>query len=502
MTDNQPRAQILDYARTDGPAPSRPEGAFLAAMMIFTAIAAGLAIYDFFGQYSDFAIRAILIALIACVLGVINPLRRPLKWFIIAPLLVIDLITEIYFALQGHAGVVMDQRLQNLLPLCGVMAVVALLPFKMLRHIAFAMFLIIFARLSFTTIATADRFSHKLQFSDGHYRTIIPRGEGAIDVRIFQEGGLDALMAGHDPYAMRFPNVYPIDTPFYGPGVVDSENRLTYGFPYPPLSLLMALPGWAMGDVRYSHVLALLGSAALMWWAVPRPISALAAALMLLTPTTLTLLHAGWTEPFLIFNFSLVMLCAVRFRRALPYALGLFFATKQYTVLAAPLVWLLMDEPNRRRQYVQTMLKAGAVAGAITLPFFLWNPHEFIRAVVKWQLVQPFREDALSFLVWVSKNHNGYHLPIWTPFLVVVPVIALALWRCPRSPAGFAAAITLVHLAFFAMNKQAFLNYYYFVIATACWVIVVAGGATIPLRTPQEGNSEIEPIHVQPAIGR
>ena len=40
-----------------------------------------------------------------------------------------------------------------------------------------------------------------------------------------------------------------------------------------------------------------------------------------------------------------------------------------------------------------------------------------------------------------------------------------------RSPAGFAAGLTLVNLAFFAVNKQAFCNYYYFVICTCCWAV-------------------------------
>jgi hypothetical protein len=34
--------------------------------------------------------------------------------------------------------------------------------------------------------------------------------------------------------------------------------------------------------------------------------------------------------------------------------------------------------------------------------------------------------------------------------------------------------VALVHLLFFAFNKQAFANYYYFVIATACWSIAAA----------------------------
>jgi hypothetical protein len=40
--------------------------------------------------------------------------------------------------------------------------------------------------------------------------------------------------------------------------------------------------------------------------------------------------------------------------------------------------------------------------------------------------------------------------------------------RCPRTPAGFALGLGLILLAFFALNKQAFCNYYHLVIAAFC----------------------------------
>jgi hypothetical protein len=48
-------------------------------------------------------------------------------------------------------------------------------------------------------------------------------------------------------------------------------------------------------------------------------------------------------------------------------------------------------------------------------------------------------------------------------FVVAAVVAALTLWRLPRTPAGFAYAVAATSLAFFAFNKQAFCNYYFFV---------------------------------------
>jgi hypothetical protein len=64
--------------------------------------------------------------------------------------------------------------------------------------------------------------------------------------------------------------------------------------------------------------------------------------------------------------------------------------------------------------------------------------------------------------------------PTWVGAPIALAAIALVLWKAPRSPAAFAAGVTLVTTLFFAFSKQAFCNYYYFTIAIACWSIAAA----------------------------
>src|SRR5678815_3854907 len=102
--------------------------------------------------------------------------------------------------------------------------------------------------------------------------------------------------------------------------------------------------------------------------------TALIAALFLLTPRVLFLIEYAWTETIFAFTFSVMMFCAVRWRRALPYALGLFLAPKQYSVFALPFVPLLLGRARQRRDTVRLVLVGLAVAAFVTVPFFLWNP--------------------------------------------------------------------------------------------------------------------------------
>jgi hypothetical protein len=294
--------------------------------------------------------------------------------------------------------------------------------------------------------------------------------EPFIDVFVFQTQGPDRLLHGGNPYAMTFPNIYGHSL-WYGEGLV-KDGRLQFGFPYPPLSLwLSTLARVVAGDPRYAQLLATVLSAGFMAGSRGGRIGAGIAALYLLAPRGFFVLDQSWTEPFLVLFLSASVFCACRFPRALPYVFGLLLAIKQYTVFLVPLAWLLLPEP--RRQAWDFAWRAAAVGLAVSLPLVLIDVGAFLRSVVTLQLYQPFRTDALSYLAWWV--HQGHpQPPLWVPFAAVAVVLALCLWRAPRTPAGFAAATALTYVVFFALNKQAFCNYYSFVVGAWCVAVAAA----------------------------
>ncbi len=297
-----------------------------------------------------------------------------------------------------------------------------------------------------------------------------------IDVFVFEAQGADALMAGTNPYAMTFPNIYGHGD-FYGPGLVEN-GRLLFGFPYPPLSLYFStLSKWLTTDPRWAQVTALALAAGFMAYARGGRLGAGAAALLLMTPRGLFVLEQAWTEPFLVCLLAASVFCACRFPRALPYVFGLLLAVKQYTVFLVPLVLLLT--PLRGRALWGLLWRAGATALGVSLPLIVINVPAFIRSVVTLQLDQPFRTDALSYLAWWVSQGNAQP-PVWVAFAGVAVAIALALWRAPRTPAGFAASVALVYGVFFALNKQAFSNYYYFVVGALCVALAAHSRTSAP----------------------
>jgi hypothetical protein len=304
-----------------------------------------------------------------------------------------------------------------------------------------------------------------------------------IDVWVFEGNAARALLHGHNPYAMTFPDIYHSTLPghqqVYGPGLV-AGGRCQFGFPYPPVTLLLTTLGYAVaGDPRYAQVVALSIAGLFIGFSGKGRIAAFAAALLLLTPRVFFVIGRAWTEPFAVMLLAATIFCAVRRSRWLPVALGLFLATKQYLVLAVPFTFFLLPPGWTWRYWVTLLLKSAIVASVVTLPFALWDFHAFWKSTVTVQQIAPFRWDSLSYIVWWGFHGHGEQVKL--PNYAILPAamaslvaLGLAIWRSPRTAAGFAASLALLSLAFFAFNKQAFCNYYFFVIGALCCAIAAS----------------------------
>lgn len=292
-----------------------------------------------------------------------------------------------------------------------------------------------------------------------------------IDVITVHQVAISALRAGQNPYATAFPNIYG-NADVYAPEVV-YRNQVLFGLPYPPLSLLMAVPGKAwFGDMRYAELISLLVGAGLIGFATRSIVAPLAAALLLLTPRSLFVLEQGWTEPFAIAWLGATIFTARRAPRVLPWMLALLVSVKQHLVLAVPCSLLLLPRPFELRAAIRLLWPSFAVPLALALPFVIWDPMAFFRSVVWLQLVEPFRPDSLSVLRLLLDL--GWPLDRDNLIVVVLPLLALtislvAAWRlAPRTPGGFAVALGFALLLVTVTSKKAFCNYYFLVIAAFC----------------------------------
>ena len=436
-------------ARADLSAQDIPANDVPGAALSLCAVALACALQVNFGQYHPLALTWLTVALLGTVLCVAKPTSRIVAALEARRTLVFGLALSVQFVLlltttPGATGRLAEPA--HLLPLQAAIACAAIVCLASLRPSArhdlpkLLVLLTIFAATGLWALHAAPN--------------------PGVDVVLFQRDAAAALLTGENPYATTFPDPYPSAAPFYGPGV-SVNGRLQFGYPYPPLGLLLTVPAHLLGDFRYAHLLAMTAAAALIALARPGNFAFAAAALLLFTPRGFFVLEAGWTEPLAVLCLAAVVFAACRSRRSVPVALGCLLAVKQYLVLALLLAPLL---PGRRSGLAW---KALVFATVVTLPWALWDQATFVNSVVTLQFHQPFRPDALSYLVPLM-HLTGHRPPAWIAFVAAGAAALLALRKCPRTPAGFSLALALVLFAFFAFNKQAFCNYYHLVIAALC----------------------------------
>jgi hypothetical protein len=283
-----------------------------------------------------------------------------------------------------------------------------------------------------------------------------------IDVWWYQQYAGSLIWQGRNPYTFLYPNIYGHGG-LFGPGVL--EQGKVASFPYPPVTFLLGAPVVTfLEDVRFLHI-ALAAAAALAAWRWRRSEAAeLAMLVFLLQPRAFFVIEQAWTEPIVMVGLVATVLALLRWRArgrgwiAAGLAGALLLAAKQY----APLVALpFLPALPRGRRAVAAALAAG-LAALTLVPFLAWDARELVRDVVLMQVSQPFRWDALSWLVPAARA-AGQPVSAAFGFGAAALVLLLALRR--ESTVAHAARVAAAALlAFVLFNKQAFCNYYWLVV--------------------------------------
>lgn len=324
-----------------------------------------------------------------------------------------------------------------------------------------------------------------------------------IDVVTVHQAAIKAIAHGRSPYSITFPDIYRGQQDFYPPGAVQN-GMVNFGYPYPILSLLMTWLGQRVwGDFRYAELASLvIGSGAIAAAGGVTRVSVLAVGLLLFTPRVLFQLEQAWTEPLLVLWFGLALWGWRRqWMRLAMTALALSIAVKQYLIVAAPLAWLMPDSfPDVGSAFRRTFgspadrgkvrlkpdatvagwmarlrapIAIGLIAAVTFVPVLLWDAGGFMRSAVLVQVNEKLRADALSFAVTYMHAY-GHEMSALVYVSIVGVALLLAMWRAPRTPAGFSAALAVVLFTTFAFGKKAFCNYYFFVVVALCAAVAVA----------------------------
>jgi hypothetical protein len=291
-----------------------------------------------------------------------------------------------------------------------------------------------------------------------------------IDVFVSQTAAGSGLLDGKNVYTMKLPSPYE-----------GEPTGLIPNYGYPPSVIYCNCISWLLfKDVRGLWVVFDVLAAVLMYFLARRfnpgekgtRLCQLLPLTFLFLPRSLFVIEESWTEPLVVVSLAGFALAAASARRpALSGALlGLWLSSKQYVVLAIPMVWKL------RRWRAVTWICAVAVGLALVLPFAIWDFAAMKSNIYDFFVKSQGRPDALS--VYGLLLALRIRLPPAVTGCVVgalwIGGIAWFTWKMPRNLAGMLFATAGMWIFFFLLGKQAFMNYFYMVAFT----LLLAAAAT------------------------
>lgn len=263
------------------------------------------------------------------------------------------------------------------------------------------------------------------------------------------------LAQGLNPYQMTFLPIYPGVNPDY--------------FSYTPGILLVTIPAvYLLTDHRLLFALANVATA-IIWYLLMKKkvikdrslknIPELLPAIFLFNPVTSFIVLRGWSDPIVIFLFTLIVFLVIvkKWDQIALIILGVIITIKQ-TMLPVPIFFMRWLRGKRFG-----LLTIFATALLITLPFFFWAPSDFLKDVIFFHLKNPVRHDSLAINTLFFQL-TGVDIPDFI-LLAIWFLSAFFILRYQKNNLDDAfSAMSFWFLVFFLFNnKQAFVNYYYFI---------------------------------------
>lgn len=292
----------------------------------------------------------------------------------------------------------------------------------------------------------------------------------AIDVWVVHQAACEAMSQGTNPYTITYPDVYGPNSG-YMDNVEIKDGMVQAGYPYPPLTLIMALPGWyATGDSRYSDVLAMAATAVILLLIDRQRTGVLLGTMFLLMPMALYIIEQNWTESHVLLLLAATAWCCVYRPELAPWAFGLFVASKQHLFVTLAVAPLLMPHPRSIRAIAIFIAKALVAAAVVTLPFYLWDPAAFSHSALRMfsgsvgsNVV--LRKDSTTFWAAMQYLELGNLPAIASPIAAaIVALLAIGrYWKSQLPGTGGLLAIAVMVMALFAFAPHGFTNHYYFV---------------------------------------
>ena len=245
-------------------------------------------------------------------------------------------------------------------------------------------------------------------------------------------------------------------------------DRVLYGYSYPPLLLLLALPGQILaGDLRYSHLLALTIAGALIACARPGPHRFSGGDAAPVRAAYLFRAGAELDGLFRCHDSGAAGFLRLSLGTRLPGRCSDFPRSQTSTSCSPCRCSGSCDRSSCALRVQGHPRHCRGDGSLLDVTARLVGFPAFWRDLIVIQFQLPFRMDSLSFSAALA-HLTGVKLPSLVGFLAAGAATVVALRRCPVSPAGFSLGVSWVYFAFLRHQPSGFCDYYFFILGALC----------------------------------
>lgn len=268
-----------------------------------------------------------------------------------------------------------------------------------------------------------------------------------IDVFDYLKQGALGFTSGQNPYSLIYFQFY--------------KNVVPNFYSYFPFTIIASVPFvLVFKDPRIMTLFAELMSVYILYRIASNKKAYMYPLLMLGNPMSLYLIEQSYIEPLILLLFTLLMFYLYKQKNVIAgVILGLLLATKQY-VIFFPLFLIRSYIP--KKYLLKLFLLAVLTALFFILPFYLWNPKDFIHDTILLQYNFSPRYEGLTFF---SLLYNLFHVKynVIISYIPIFIILLVTLKNKLKNPSMILINYTFFLFTFFLFNKWAFLNYYYLI---------------------------------------
>ena len=285
-----------------------------------------------------------------------------------------------------------------------------------------------------------------------------------IDVTVMLQKACDYFIHFKNPYDARYPDIFNgFYVKYYG-----TINYMTY---WPSVVYISSIFYFIFGDYRYAYIFISIVFALVLYRSrvkdgLNKENTLLYMLLWVSSPVLAFTINRGWIDVFVTLPFFL-FLYYLNTRKLILSGLflGIVLSFKLYYLLLTPFIFIYLITHFGFKRSIYFVAVCAAIFSATIVPFLVFDAHQFYQSTITFYSgMKLARPDSLSWVSYLTRL--DLQLISAGTYFSLFSIMVFCIWFmfCDKTITRLIEFSCVALLIFFMCARQAFCNYYLFVL--------------------------------------